>query len=267
MDSANVKSLSILENSSGNSGNITISSSHGDVSFTDATVTSQTGDNSANAGHITINASQGSIVLDGTQVYNFVGDGTGILGGIHIKAHNLDLRNRTLIVGNNFSRQAPENIEITLDGRFTLATNSVVSTQAYGAANAANLIVRAGDVLIADGSSLSSGTFSSGAGGLIGLSAHSLTIRNGGTISASTEGPSPSANGGLITVKTTDHVTMSNGASITAKQHRTGRCRQNLYQCGPAVGSHGKKFDHDRSQASERRKYRYPSHRPCPVRK
>ena len=216
MDRADVHSFSILENSSGHSGNITISSSQGNVNLTNTRVTSQTGDHSGNAGRIAINAPQGNILLAGTQVFNFLGEGTGILGGIQITGHNLDLRNGAVIAGNNFARKVAGNIEITLDGRFTLAGGSAISTEAIGPANAADLIIRARDILIADGSSLLSPTFSPGAGGAINLSAQSLTIQTGGTISAETSGTAPSATGGSITVKTTDHVTMTDGASITA---------------------------------------------------
>ena len=55
-----------------------------------------------------------------------------------------------------------------------------------------------------------------GAGGNINLFANSVTIQNGGMLSATTSGTVPTATGGTITVNATDTVTM-NSASITAK--------------------------------------------------
>ena len=80
-----------------------------------------------------------------------------------------------------------------------------------------------GSVLI-DGarSGIFATTEGTNSGGAINLSAKSLTIQNGGTISASTSGTTPKAIGGSITVNTTDHVTMTSGASITASSTGPG---------------------------------------------
>jgi filamentous hemagglutinin family protein len=278
---------SISENSSGHAGNITFSSSQGDVSLTKTIVTSQTSNSSGNAGNITINAPRGNILLAGTEVFNAVGtDGTGTLGGIQIKAHDLDLRGGTLMGGDNFAKQVAGNIVIMLDGRLTLSEGSAIETGALGSADAADLIVSAPDILITgkesslftgtissgdggqlrlftdnlqlvDGGTLSSKSFigsegeipsgsggvisiqglrspdtsvtidgpgtgiftdtkGTGLGGAIDLSTLSLTIENGGAISAETSGTAPSATGGSIIVNTTDHVIMTSGASITA---------------------------------------------------
>ena len=61
-----------------------------------------------------------------------------------------------------------------------------------------------------------------GPGGAVDLSAQSITIQNGGTISASTKGLAPSATGGSITVKATDHVIMTSSALITASSTGSG---------------------------------------------
>lgn len=226
MNSARVRSLSTSETSTGNSGNITISSGQGNVSLqATAFVQSQAGDGSGNAGSIAILAPEGNISLisDG-RVSNFVGeDGTGTLGGIQITANDLLLDNKSFIVGNNFSNKVPGNIVIALDGHFTLSGNSAITIEALGPANAANLIVKASDILITDGSFLFSGPnrISTAAGGVIDLSARSLTIQNGGKISAETFGTEPSAKGGSILVTATDHVVLTNGASISASSKGT----------------------------------------------
>jgi len=59
-------------------------------------------------------------------------------------------------------------------------------------------------------------TEGTGVGGTINVSARTLTIQNGGTISASTTGIDPRATGGSIIVNATDQVTLTNDASITA---------------------------------------------------
>ena len=72
--------------------------------------------------------------------------------------------------------------------------------------------------LLIDGSS--SGIFTTaegtGAGGNINISARTLMIQNGGTISAETSGTAASAIGGTIGINTTNHVTLTSGGSITA---------------------------------------------------
>ena len=74
-----------------------------------------------------------------------------------------------------------------------------------------------GSVLI-DGpkSGIFADTEGTGAGGTINLFAKTLTIQNGGTISASTIGTDTHATGGSIIVNATDQVTLTNGGSITA---------------------------------------------------
>ena len=74
-----------------------------------------------------------------------------------------------------------------------------------------------GSVLVnGAGSGIFADTEGTGAGGAINLAAKTLTIQNGGTISASTTGTDSRAVGGSITVNATDQVTLITGASITA---------------------------------------------------
>lgn len=66
------------------------------------------------------------------------------------------------------------------------------------------------------GSGIFTNTEGTGAGGNTNILAQSVTIQNGGTISASTSGTVPSATGGSIAINTTDQTTMTSGGSITA---------------------------------------------------
>ena len=221
VDSSLVGSTS--EHSLGNAGNITFNSSQGNVNFVDNTfITSQTIDSSGNAGNIALIAPHGNIVLDMSQVLNAT-RGTGTLGGIEIIANNLQLLDESRIDGDNFANQIAGNISIMLENRLGLTGQSAIQTATSGSVAAANLIIKAPEILIGEKSSLSTGTSGSGAGGSIDLSARSLTIQNGGTISAETSGTAPSATGGSITVNTTDHVTITGGASITASSTGPGK--------------------------------------------
>jgi filamentous hemagglutinin family protein len=94
--------------------------------------------------------------------------------------------------------------------------------------NAGTITVRGTDspaqsVLI-DGPS--SGIFTdaqgTGAGGNIVVNANTVTLQNGGKLSAKTSGTETTAIGGSITVNTTDHVTMTSGALITASSTGPG---------------------------------------------
>jgi filamentous hemagglutinin family protein len=73
-----------------------------------------------------------------------------------------------------------------------------------------------------NGSGIFTNTEGTGSGGNIIVSADSVTIQNGGTLSAKTSGTEATATGGSIAVNTTDHVTMIGDASITASSTGPG---------------------------------------------
>lgn len=201
--------------SSGHAGNIVFGSSQGDIHLTSSFTTSQTVDSSGNAGTISLTAPLGNIELtDMSQVLNAT-RGTGVLGGIQIVANNLQLRGESRIDGDNFSTRVAENISLMLGNRLSLTEHSAIETATSGSTNAADLIIKASDILIGRGSSLHTGTTGSGAGGAIDLSTRSLTIQDG-KISAETSGTASNARGGSIIVNATDHVALTDHASITA---------------------------------------------------
>ena len=91
----------------------------------------------------------------------------------------------------------------------------------------------AGSVLIdGEGSGIFADTEGTGAGGAINLNAKSLTIQNGGTISASTTGTDSRAVGGSIAVHATDHVILTNGASVSASSTGPGDAGNILINAG-----------------------------------
>lgn len=65
------------------------------------------------------------------------------------------------------------------------------------------------------GSGIFTNTEGTGQAGNIVLNGSTVTLQNGGTISASTKGLAPSATGGSIIINATDQVTLNNQASIT----------------------------------------------------
>ena len=72
-------------------------------------------------------------------------------------------------------------------------------------------------VIDGPGSDISSNAEWTGAAGDIFVKASSVTLQNGGTLSATTSGTASSAKGGSITITATDQVTLTDGASITAR--------------------------------------------------
>jgi filamentous hemagglutinin family protein len=280
----------------GNSGNIALTSTHGNISVTNGGgVTSQTINTSGNTGKITASAPEGNIVLDQGGTVFTATRGTGAAGQINITAKNIQLLNQSGISDDNFGPMKPGGITVTASNDLTLAGGSTIATASRSrlGAPAADLNITAKNILITQASQLTSDTFRSGpggrlnlfadtlhladggqirsgstmaprigppgqppppiptgpggtitlqglagldasvlidgvdsgiftdtvgtgTGGAINLSARSLTIQNGGTISAETSGITSSAIGGSITVKATDHVTITSGASITA---------------------------------------------------
>jgi filamentous hemagglutinin family protein len=250
---ASVESLSA--GALGDAGNITVRSNQGNINFSnEAFVTSQqTSNGGGNSGSIEVDAPHGDIRLDHSLIFTSAGEGTATIGGIRISTNNLHLLNGSRIDGDNFSTQVAGNIDILVKGLLRLTGSSEIETTAVDKAPAADLIIKAQEIRIADGSKLSADTTSSssgnggsvsirspvgpstlitidglgsgiftntkgtGKGGTVSLLLQSLTLQNGGTISAETLGVAPSAAGGSIIVKATDHVTMTDDASITAR--------------------------------------------------
>ncbi|TKB94478.1 MAG: filamentous hemagglutinin N-terminal domain-containing protein, partial [Nitrospira sp.] len=202
--------------SSGHAGDIALSSTQGNVNIANSFVTSQTNGSSGNAGAINMSTLHGNISLvDGTQVLNATRGTTGTLGSIQIVANNLLLNGRSSIAGNNFTTPVAGNIAITLDSHLSVTEGSFIQTTALGPANAADLIVKARDVLIADGGSLQSGTNSSGAGGTIDVTAtNQVSLTNNASITASSTAKD-SGNAGDIKINAGQQLELTNGSSIT----------------------------------------------------
>ncbi len=82
------------------------------------------------------------------------------------------------------------------------------------------------------GSMIVSNSEGVGAGGNIFVNADSVTLQNGGMVSASTSGTAASSKGGSIIVNATDHIVLSNLAAITASSTGTGNAGNILIDAG-----------------------------------
>ena len=110
-----------------------------------------------------------------------------MLGGIQIVARKLELKNRSLLVENNFAEQVAGNVTIILESDLHLSGDSSIQTGTGGPANAADLIIQAHDILISENSSLFAGTVSSGNGGTVMVTAaNQVSMSNGAKITSST---------------------------------------------------------------------------------
>ncbi len=213
LDSALVGSASETP-SSGHAGIITFTSDQGNVSLVNSFVSSQVITSNGNAGTIKIQAPNGDVVLDGTPVFNRT-QGAGMLGGIQIVARKLELKNRSLLVENNFAEQVAGNVTIILESDLHLSGDSSIQTGTGGPANAADLIIQAHDILISENSSLFAGTVSSGNGGTVMVTAaNQVSMSNGAKITSSSIGKD-SGNAGDIKINAGQQLELTNGSSIT----------------------------------------------------
>src|SRR5574337_1176312 len=160
----------------------------------------------------------------------------GNAGSITVSAPTITLKNNSLIASTTDSRYAADpskgnagsvtinarNLSLTEGSQLT-SSSIIGDSRQPPVGNAGTVTVQglAGPVqsVLVDGHTSGIFTDTRGAGlrGHISLNASSVTLQNGGTISAETSGTTSRATGGSVTVRATDHVTMTNGASITAR--------------------------------------------------
>lgn len=188
----------------GKAGSVTVNTAHltlGKSSgiATTASGTAPNGLSPGNAGNIIVTATD-SVTVSGGLITTSTGT-SGRGGTITISTGTLNLTDGGQLTSRS-SLSAPAGA-VTIQG-------------VQGQGSMANSMVISGKGEFGNTSGIFTNTEGTGSGGAIDLSARSLTIQNGGTISAETSGTTSRATGGSIKVKATDHVTMTNGASITA---------------------------------------------------
>jgi len=189
-----------------------------------------------NAGNISITT--GSLSLGGGAQINSGTSSTGRGGDITIHASDMISLSGTLTDGTQggiFSRTtgvdpgagSGGNIELHAS-QFQVTNGAQISANSLGSGNAGNVILEgpaspAQSVLIdGAGSGIFTDTQDTGAGGNIIVNADTVTISNGGILSAKTSGTASSAVGGTITVDAPNTVTMTNGAHMTASSTGPG---------------------------------------------
>jgi len=219
----------------GNAGNISITT--GSLTMGRGAQINSGTSSSGQGGNITITAAN-TIGMSGTLT-------TGQPGGIQSRS-----------IGASPDVGDGGNISLTAGQSVTITDGASVSASTAGPGNAGNILVKANDVTLNGGGTITaastgagnagtvtiqginspansflvegtgSGIFTNtedtGTGGNILVNADTVTISNGGTLSAKTSGTASSAVGGTITVEAPNSVTMTNGATITASSTGTG---------------------------------------------
>ena len=140
---------------------------------------------SADASDLVISAPD--ILITGKDSTLFTGTiGSGDGGRLSLFTDNLQLRDGGTLSSESF---------IGSEGKIPSGSGGVISVQSLKSPGTSVIIDGSGSGIFTD-------TKGTGPGGAINLSAQSLTLQSGGTISASTKGFASTAAGGSITVKT-----------------------------------------------------------------
>ncbi|MFO0701855.1 MAG: filamentous hemagglutinin N-terminal domain-containing protein [Nitrospira sp.] len=152
-----------------------------------------------------INLTAKDVVLAQKSIINSATFESGLGGNLTIVADTIQITDGSQISSGSTRAPSRGNFDptITPTGR-----GGDVTIQALGPTGSV-VVDGAGSGIFAD-------TEGTGAGGTINLSAKTLAIQNGGTISASTTGTDPRAIGGSVFVNATDQVMLTNGGTITA---------------------------------------------------
>jgi filamentous hemagglutinin family protein len=170
-------------------------------------------------------------------------NGSGSGGLVHISADNLQLLNGGQITSGS--------VQGVVGGQNPLTGQPLpLPSGAGGQITIQGLTAAAGTVLI-DGaqSGIFTNTVATGAAGNTNISAQSLTIHNGGTISAGTSGTAPSATGGSINITTSNGVTMNSGGSITSSSTGPANAGSIFINAGPELQMQNSSIKTEAAQA------------------
>jgi filamentous hemagglutinin family protein len=183
-----------------------------------------------NAGNISINT--GSLAMGTGSQINSGTSSSGQGGNINIIARDTIAMSGTLstgqaggiqsrTIGTDPDAGAGGNIALSAGQSVAISNGASVSASSTGPGNAGNVTIEgtnspAQSVLIdGPGSGIFTDTQGTGAGGNIFVNANSVTLQNGGTLSAKTSGTEVTATGGTITVDA-NQVQLLTGGLITA---------------------------------------------------
>jgi large exoprotein involved in heme utilization and adhesion len=225
--------------SEGPAGNIFVETAR--LTLTDSQLSTRSSFSPGNAGQLVMNASNQIQLVrsnitsssEGAVTDAVTGDPiqTGDAGKIVMSAPHIIVEDASKVTTNTeFTGQAGNitlntaNLEVRSGAQITSSSSAPESstTGNAGTVTVQDLASLAQSVLI-DG--LDSGIFTdtqgTGAGGNIFVNANSVTLQNGGTLSAATSGTAPSATGGTITVDA-NQVQLNSGGLITASTTGAG---------------------------------------------
>jgi len=212
----------------GNGGTIAIQTAQFMMQDNSLISTSSQGEGTVgNAGNVILNAGQSLGVTSGSLIQSgSIALSEGNAGNITVTAPAITLDAGTISTTTEFAGSAGtvmiKTNSLTVQNGGQIASSSVI-VEDIPAGSAGNITIQgqglaspAQSVLIdGAGSGVFTDTQGTGAGGNIIVNANSVTLQNGGTLSAMTSGPEITATGGTITVDATNTITM-NSASITA---------------------------------------------------
>ena len=219
----------------GNAGNISINT--GSLSMGTGSQIDSGSRGSGQGGNIAITA-RDTIAMSGTL-------STGQPGGIQSRSTGVDPDagaggNISLIAGKSVSISNGASVSASTTGPgnagnillkandITLSGGGTITAASTGAGNAGTVTIQglnspANSFLVdGAGSGVFTNTEGTGAGGNVSINADTVTISNGGTLSAKTSGSATSAVGGTITVDAPNTVSMTNNATITASSTGPG---------------------------------------------
>jgi len=183
---------------------------------------------SGQGGQITLDATN-TVLLSGGAIIttSSLNPATGSAGPINITASNaVSLSGAGTMVLSETAGSGDGGAITIQTNQAQITDGAVISATSTGSGAAGSVTVEgtnspAQSILIdGPGSGLFTETEGTGAGGNIVVNANSVTLQNGGTLSAKTSGTEATATGGTIMVDATNTVTM-NSASITASSTGT----------------------------------------------
>jgi filamentous hemagglutinin family protein len=158
----------------------------------------------------------------------------GNAGSITVSAPSVKLTNESVIASTTDSRYTGDpskgnagSVTVNTMNLHVIEGSQLTSSSVIGdshlppTGNAGSVVVQgtgptASIFIDGPGSGIFTDTQGTGLGGNITLNAHTVTLQNGGTLSAATSGTASTATGGSVTLNATNQVTMTGGASITA---------------------------------------------------
>lgn len=213
LGSATTANLLTQTAGSGNAGDITIRT--GDFTMAGQTSVQAATTGSGRGGAVRI-AATGDIRVDngGLPGLAFITSGTfsggGTAAGVDISARSIELARGAVVSSQSFNSGAAGNIVLRAFGGLTIAgDNATVGASAIGNSDAGAISVTAGSLAIRDGGSITTST-TRGAGGNIQIATGDLLHIRGGRITTSVSGGG--GGGGNIDVAGTGFVVLQGGA-------------------------------------------------------